>query len=74
MALAGTAWTLVAFETADAGVISVVPGAPATLEFSAEDEQTGGETQVLIHKRCQAAREGRGRSQALLDCPYGLLS
>jgi heat shock protein HslJ len=39
--LAGTPWTLVTFETADAGVISAVPGAPATLEFSADDEQTG---------------------------------
>ena len=40
MERAGTAWTLVAFETAD-GVVPAVTGAPATLEFSAEDEQPG---------------------------------
>jgi heat shock protein HslJ len=40
MELAGTAWTLVAFETED-GVVPAVPAAPATLEFSAESEQSG---------------------------------
>jgi heat shock protein HslJ len=40
MELAGTTWTLVAFEMSD-GVVPAVPDAPATLEFSVGDEQTG---------------------------------
>jgi heat shock protein HslJ len=39
MDLAGTAWTLVGFET-DAGVIPAATEAPATLDFAAGGEQT----------------------------------
>ena len=40
MELAGSAWTLVSFET-DIGVILAATEAPATLTFSAEGEQAG---------------------------------
>ena len=40
MELAGSAWTLISFET-DMGVIPAATEAPATLTFSAEGEQAG---------------------------------
>lgn len=40
MELAGSAWTMISFET-DTGVIPAATEAPATLTFSAEGEQTG---------------------------------
>ena len=40
MELAGTAWTLVEFET-DTGVIPALEEAPATLDFSTEGEKAG---------------------------------